>query len=153
VTLLSVTLVHHVKQPGTVAKTIEVFFYGLFMDPSELRRRGVIPTDWRRASVAGMALRISERATLIPMPGSTVYGLVMGVADGDIRHLYSDLSLADYRPEQMSAHLDDGTDVRCLSFVLPRGVPLADANPAYAEKLRTAAVKMGLHDSYVDTIR
>jgi hypothetical protein len=47
-------------------RRIDGFFYGLFMDVDVLRNSGVAPADPRHAHVDHFALRIGERATLVP---------------------------------------------------------------------------------------
>ena len=45
------------------ARSIDVFFYGLFMDTELLRAKGVDPVNVRSACIPGFALRIGQRAT------------------------------------------------------------------------------------------
>jgi|SRR6266850_5873638 len=50
------------------SRTINVFFYGLFMDAEALRAKGLHPTNSRQVCVLGMALQIGKRATLEQSP-------------------------------------------------------------------------------------
>ena len=52
----------------------EVFFYGLFMGEELLRGKGLEPKGGEIASIDGFALRIGQRAALVPAPGAKVYG-------------------------------------------------------------------------------
>lgn len=47
-------------------RRLDVFFYGLFMEVAVLRKIGLTPVNPRRAYVEGFALRIGQRATLVP---------------------------------------------------------------------------------------
>jgi hypothetical protein len=49
------------------SRCISVFFYGLFMDEELLRAKGVQPRSPRQACIRGFALRIGQRATLVPV--------------------------------------------------------------------------------------
>ena len=57
-------------------RRVEVFFYGLFMDEELLRGKDLEPEGGEIAAIDGFALRIGQRAALIPTPGAKVYGLV-----------------------------------------------------------------------------
>lgn len=48
------------------AGSLDVFFYGLFMDADLFEAKGLRPRDPRRARIEGYGLRIGERATLVP---------------------------------------------------------------------------------------
>jgi hypothetical protein len=47
---------------------VEVFFYDLFMDEELLRGRGLEPEGGEIAAIDGFALRIGQRAALVPTP-------------------------------------------------------------------------------------
>jgi len=55
-------------------RRVEVFFYGLFMDEELLRGKGLEPEGGEIAAIDGFALRIGQRAALVPTPGAKVYG-------------------------------------------------------------------------------
>jgi len=57
----------------------DVFFYGLFMDEELLHAKGVKPESAEHAAVDGFALRIGQRAALVPTPGGRVHGLVFSL--------------------------------------------------------------------------
>jgi len=56
-------------------RRIDAFFYGLFMDIDILREADVAPVNPRRAYVDDFALRIGQRATLLPSTGGRAYGV------------------------------------------------------------------------------
>ncbi len=134
-------------------RTIDVFFYGLFMDAELLRAKALNPANGRQASVAGMSLRIGRRATLVPDPAKSVYGVVFGLSHHEIDQLYQEPSVAAYRPEAVIARLADRSSIPALCFNLPPSNETEQANPEYAEKLRTVAARLGLPAAYIADIR
>jgi Gamma-glutamyl cyclotransferase, AIG2-like len=134
-------------------RTIDVFFYGLFMDAELLRANGLHPTNGRQAFVAGMALRIGRRATLVPDPARSVYGFVFGLSHQEVERLYAEPSVSAYRPEAVIAQLADRSCIPALCFNLPPSSETAEANPEYAEKLRMVANRLGLPAEYAAGIR
>ena len=135
------------------ARPITVFFYGLFMDAAALRAAGFHPGNARQASVSGMALQIGQRATLVPDFAGRVFGFVMDLSQAEVDRLYAEPSVAAYRPEPVIAQLADGFRVAALCFNLPPSDEAAAPNPAYAEKLRAVAGRLGLPSGYVKGIR
>src|ERR1700753_2846012 len=96
--------------------SVNVFFYGLFMDAEALRAKGFHPVNARMASVAGMTLRIGRRATLVADPAKSVHGFVIGLSHREIEALYVEPSVADYRPEAAIAQLADSSLIPALCF-------------------------------------
>jgi hypothetical protein len=135
------------------ARSINIFFYGLFMDAEALRANGLRPIEPRQACVAGMALQIGQRATLVPDPAGCVHGYVIGLSHADVDRLYSEPSVAAYRPEAVMAQLRDRSCVPALCFNLPPSDEPVAADPEYAEKLRAVAGRLGLPADYAASIR
>jgi hypothetical protein len=134
-------------------RRISVFFYGLFMDADALQAKGVQPIHPRLARVPGFALRIGQRATLVPDPETSVYGVLMQLAPDEIERLYAEPSVRMYRPEAVTAEqLDDGDRIPALCFNLPLPPRPDEANEEYAQKLRALARRLGLPADYVDHI-
>jgi AIG2-like family len=134
-----------------MAERVAVFFYGLFMDPGALEARGFHPSDVRQAHVERFALRLGERATLVPDPEGRVYGMIMTLTHGEVDVLYAEPSVAAYRPEPVLARLEDGAAEPALCFNLV-AVPDVKPNPAYAAALQAVARKMGLPEAYIAQI-
>jgi hypothetical protein len=132
---------------------IEVFFYGLFMDESLLREKGLSPGGRRPACVENFRLAIGGRATLVPSAGGEVHGLLFSLTPGEVDALYSEESVSAYRPEAVCAQLADGTAVPALCFNLPAPPADGERNPLYASKLRELAARLGLPADYVASIR
>jgi hypothetical protein len=135
------------------ARKIDVFFYGLFMDDALLREKGVNPVNRRMASVENFSLVIGARATLIPCPGQTAHGVIFSLTHTEVDALYSEASVSVYRPEAVSAQLEDGSAIPALCFNLPVPPSKEERNPQYVSKLREVAARIGLPSSYVSSIR
>ena len=75
-------------------RRVDGFFYGLFMDVDVLRRHDVFADNPRRAFLDGFALRLGDRATLVPARGERVYGMVLSLTHADLGSLYGAPGLA-----------------------------------------------------------
>jgi hypothetical protein len=69
------------------SRRISVFFDGLFMDEELLRAKGVQPTSPRPASVPGFAIRVGQRATLVPRSNERAHGFLMELSHVEIDRL------------------------------------------------------------------
>jgi hypothetical protein len=136
-----------------MTRDIDVFFYGLFMDADALRARGVHPRNIRAARVRDFALRIGQRATLIPSIGAEVHGFVMGLSHSEIEALYSDSSVRAYRPEAVLVELADGQSCPALCFNLEMPPESRKRNAEYAERLRRLGRRLNLPAHYIDSIQ
>jgi hypothetical protein len=133
-------------------KQVTVFFYGLFMDTGVLARKGVRAIDPKIARLAGYRLRIGKRATLVPDPIESVYGIRMRVSTDDLGRLYSEPSVVDYRPEAVRVVLGDGQTVEARCYNLPSSLEQSEPNPGYAATLHELAARLGLPQSHLDKI-
>ena len=129
-----------------------VFFYGLFMDPQVLERKGVRADDPKVARLEGQRLSIGRRATLVPDPAEAVYGILMQVSADDLGSLYSEAGVRDYRPETVRVILGDGRSVEAVCYILPPPVERVEPNPAYAAELHSLAIRLGLPEEYLAKI-
>ena len=133
-------------------RTVDVFFYGLFMDEALLRHKGVNPRNRRIACVDNFRLLIGARATLVPCEGRIVYGVVFSLTHEEIDVLYAEDSVNMYRPEAISARLSGACVVPALCFNLPLLPSPEERNEQYATKLREVALRIGLPPSYASSI-
>jgi hypothetical protein len=134
-------------------RTINVFFYGLFMDQDLLKSKGVTPTNIRLASASGFQLHIGNRATLIPSPSGIVFGVLVSLSHADLERLYSEPGLSAYKPEAVLVNLADGEVLPALCFNLPE-LPSADErNAEYASRLRALAERLNFPAEYVASIQ
>jgi hypothetical protein len=141
------------QRRNMTSRPVNVFFYGLFMDIEALRVNGFNPINARQACIAGMALQIGRRATLVPDAEKYVYGFVIGLSHAEVERLYSEPSVAAYRSEAVITQLADGSRLAALCFNLPPSDEAVEANPEYAEKLRVVADRLGLPSDYIASIR
>ncbi|HEV7905246.1 MAG TPA: gamma-glutamylcyclotransferase family protein [Pyrinomonadaceae bacterium] len=133
-------------------RSIDVFFYGLFMDEALLREKGMKPANRRVASVENFSLVIGARATLVPCEGRTAHGVVFSLTHAEVDALYAEASVSVYRPEAVAARLADGSVVPALCFNLPVPPASGERNPQYAAKLKSLAGRIGLPPVYVASI-
>jgi hypothetical protein len=137
---------------GAEARSIDVFFYGLFMDEALLREKGMQPKHRRMALVENFSLVIGARATLVPCSGRTVYGVIFSLTHAEVEALYAEPSVSVYRPEAVAAQLADGSVVPALCFNLPVPPSPDERNPQYVSKLGALAERIGLPTRYVSSI-
>jgi hypothetical protein len=130
--------------------TTDVFFYGLFMDHELLEAKGVRITGSYHAFVRDWALRIGERATLLPAAGQVVHGVVMNLTLVQVDQLYAEASVRMYRP---AAVLAEGVTIRpAITYVLPEPPSADEHNAGYATKLRALGERLKLPPEYTASI-
>jgi hypothetical protein len=132
-------------------KMKSVFFYGLFMDEDLLQEKGLNPSAAIIAYVTGYGLRIGERATLMQSSQERSYGSVIQLDEEEIEILYSDKSVEDYVPEEVTAINTNGSRLTAVSYILPIS-KLSGQNREYAKSLAVVARKIGLPAQYIDEI-
>lgn len=133
-------------------RAIDGFFYGLFMDTEVLRQAGVAPANPRRAYVDDFALRIGQRATLMPSPGARAYGMLIALTHAELERLYGAPGLEAYRPEAVVAHARDGEATPALCYNLVEVPEAHERNPEYARRLRRVLEGLGFPEEYVDSV-
>lgn len=133
-------------------RKVEAFFYGLFMDVEVLRQGGAKPANPRRAYVADFALRIGQRATLVPSPGARAYGMLIALTRVELERLYNAPGLEHYRPEAVLAQPTDGIAVPALCYNLLKAPESHERNPDYALRLKGVLTKLGFPGDYVASI-
>jgi len=125
-------------------RTIAAFFYGLYMDESVLRDKGVDPRHPRKAVVPGHRTRIGARAALVPRFGAQAFGMVFDVTHAELQRLYSGAGLDGYRAESVLAFFEDGSCAPVATFNLVEPPAAGEGNPGYAAKLRGVLERLGL---------
>jgi len=134
-------------------RQIDGFFYGLFMDAQELRQAGMKPSNFRRAYVTDFALRIGQRATLVPSPGARAYGMLISLMHAEFESLYGAPGLEAYRPEAVVAHPSEGDAVPALCYNLVHAPDPHERNPEYAIRLRSVLENLGFPVEYVESVK
>ena len=125
-------------------RTIQAFFYGLYMDEGVLRDKGVDPRHPRKAVVPGYRTRIGARASLVPRFGGQAFGMVFAVTHAELARLYAGAGLDAYRAESVLAFFEDGSCAPVATFNLVEPPALGEGNAAYAAKLRGVLERLGL---------
>jgi hypothetical protein len=133
-------------------RQVEVFFYGLFMDVGVLRQSGAIPTNPRRAYVAEFALRIGQRATLVPSPGARAYGMLIALTHAELERLYDGPGLEHYRPEAVLARPIEGIAIPALCYNLLQAPESHERNSDYALRLKDVLTRLGFPGEYIASI-
>ena len=133
-------------------RRIDAFFYGLFMDLDVLREAGVTPVNPRRAYVDDFALRIGQRATLLPSAGARAYGMLFAVTRSELDRLYSAPGLEHYRPEAVLAQCLEGTPAPALCYTLREAPTPDERNPEYAARLQRVLGKLDFPREYVASV-
>ena len=121
----------------------DIFFYGLFMDESVLRPKGIEPRRPRKAVVRDYQLKIGQRAMLCRQPSSQAYGMVYTLTDSEIDSLYSQPGLEMYHPESVVATFEDGSSSEVITFNLRDESAIDNPNHEYAAKLRLVLERLG----------
>ena len=130
-----------------------IFFYGLFMDRSLLTGKGLHPEIIGPAVLPDYRLHIGERATLLRSASSRAYGIVMELADEEVRALYSEPSVREYMRLRVQVELLDTSEaVEAYCYNLPRELGLTGANPAYATELSQLVEALQFDSAYVEEI-
>ena len=133
-------------------RRIDAFFYGLFMDGEILRKAGAEPTNPRRAYVDGFALRIGQRATLVPSAGSRAYGVLFALTHAELVRLYAAPGLEQYRPEAVLAQPLLGTPLPALCYCLREAPRPDERNPEYADQLQRVLRELDFPAEYVASV-
>jgi hypothetical protein len=134
-------------------RKIDVFFYGLFMDAQVLCQAGTRPSNFRRAYVSDFALRIGQRATLVPSPGTQAYGMLISLTHAEIECLYSAPGLEGYRPEAVVAHCSEREATPALCYNLVEAPEPHERNPEYAMRLRSLLERLDFPVEYVESVK
>ena len=133
-------------------RRIDAFFYGLFMDGDLLRKAGVEPTNPRRAYVDGFALRIGQRATLVPSAGGRAYGMLFALTHAELDRLYATPGLEQYHPEAVLAQPLVGTPLPALCYNLREAPQPHERNSDYAAQLQQALRVLDFPSAYVESV-
>ena len=133
-------------------RRVNGFFYGLFMDVAVLRNSGAVPADPRPAYVDDFALRIGQRATLIPSAGARAYGMLIALTHSELERLYSAPGLDLYRAEAVLVRLLGGGSLPALCYNLRVEPEAGERNPDYALRLQRVLRDLNFPSEYVDSV-
>lgn len=131
-----------------------VFFYGLYMDATLLESLGLHPDIIGAAKLDDFAIRIGERATVVPANGESCYGFLHDLPKGDVNALYSRPEVHGYVPRRVKATLLYDLTVHPAScYVLEPSDKNYAANREYVARLASMVSDLGFPSAYVDEIR
>ena len=133
-------------------RRIDAFFYGLFIDADVLREAGAAPANPRRGYVDDFALRIGQRATLVPSAGARAYGMIFALTHAELERLYAAPGLTQYRPEAVLARPLEGAPVPALCYNLGDAPELHERNPDYAVRLQRVLARLDFPPAYVASV-
>jgi hypothetical protein len=124
------------------------------MDPDVLRSQGIDAGEGRKARVDGQALRLGERATLVPQEGARAYGMTYALEAAQLQALYSTAGLEAYVPivVQVRFEGDDGEGAAAECWVLATPPEAATPDPDYEKRLREVLGRLGFPAEYVATV-
>jgi len=126
-----------------------VFFYGLYMDPEV---RALISGERRPGTVAsldGYDCLLGVRSTLVPNPGSRVYGVIAELSDAECGRLYPTPTHSAYIPTRVTC-IEPATTRQMVAIVYiapPDGIGAFDA--ANAARLIALCRQLGFPGDYI----
>ena len=121
------------------------------MDEELLKSKGLSPSGVEIAFAEGFGLRIGERASLVKSDSERAYGLVMVVSHEELKALYSEKSVADYVPENLTVTTSNNKNILASTYILPVE-KLTGQNREYACSLAILAKNVGLPSEYIEEI-
>jgi len=125
-------------------RLIDVFFYGLYMDPEILKARGVEPRNPRTAVARGYRLRVGKMATLLREEHAEAHGIVYRLTHDELNALYRGAGLEAYVAEALEVETQtrDRLAVLCCNLLVPPGED--ELNPEYLDKLNRCMNRLGV---------
>lgn len=125
-------------------RLVDVFFYGLYMDPELLQSRGVTPRNPRTGVLPGYRLRIGRMATLLRVPRGEAHGIVYALTHEELNSLYWGAGLDAYvaEPVTVRTSADGSVAALCCNLLVPPDDE--EENPAYLGKLNQCMTRLGL---------
>src|SRR5947209_4008639 len=106
------------------------------MDPDVLEDNHVRAINPRLGYVEDFALRIGQRAALVPALDARAYGMIMAISPADLARLYAGPGLDLYHPEAVLARTLEGETFPTLCYNLREAPGVNERNPEYAARLQ-----------------
>lgn len=125
-------------------RLIDVFLYGLHMDPELLEEKGVEPRNPRKGIAKGFRLHVGKQATMLRELGSEAHGVIYSLTHDEIQKLYWNTGLDTYVPEALLVEIEryKTVPVLCCNLLVPPEEE--ESNPEYLHNLRQCMDKLGL---------
>lgn len=125
-------------------RSINVFFYGLYMDPDLLKAKGVEPRSPRKAVAKGYRLRVGKMATLVREPDAEAHGIMYQLTHDEVDKLYWGAGLNMYVAEALMIEVEGGeyAAALCCNLLVPPSKE--ETNSEYVSKLMRCMDKLGV---------
>jgi len=131
--------------------SVPYFSYGSNMAPAGMEERCAAPSVLGVATVPGYQFRIAKRgySTMVPDPGSVVYGLLWSLSDEDLAALdqYEGVPAGHYTRTTIPVQFR-GKQTEAQVYLAADPAP-GTARPGYLEAVVQAARDLGLPPEYV----
>jgi hypothetical protein len=122
------------------------------MDVKILSKKGINPSNLRRGCLYDYALKIGNRASLIPSKNEKTYGILMTMDSAEIKNLYAETSVADYFPEDVNIIINTKESIKAICYILP-SESLSGTNVSYAVSLYKLAKQENFPHEYLEKIK
>ena len=121
------------------------------MDQSLLIEKGVNPASPTIGFIDGYQLQIGKRAMLVKSAGKKVYGVVMELTQQELDRLYSEPSVADYKPQNVEVIINNHKTIDAVLYNVA-AKKMEGKNKDYVIKLMNLANRLGLPEEYIREI-
>ena len=132
-------------------QAVPYFSYGSNMASAGMRERCASPAVLGVATVPDHQFRIAERgyATMVPEPGSAVYGLLWSLTEEDLAALdeYEGVPAGDYVRRTIPVSFQ-GRELEAQVYLAADPTP-GKPRPGYLETILQAAGDLGLPPDYI----
>ena len=115
-------------------RLLDVFFYGLYMDPELLKAKNVEPRNPRVAKAENYIFRIGPRVTLLRKKGAVANGMLYSLTHAELHSLYWGIGLDEYGAEAIEVVAKE-TKLPALTCNLISPTEEIEENPEYTNKL------------------
>lgn len=131
---------------------VRVFFYGSFINLGVLAQVDLVPGEIEVARLPGWDIRIGPLANIERSDRHAVYGIVCRATHAELARLYGQAWVGTYLPEAVVVETSTGALLPALCYVSPPR-PYERPDPAYVERIASAAAGHGFPGWYVARIR
>jgi hypothetical protein len=133
-------------------ESLNIFFYGSFMDLELLRTLGVVPKTFGKAELKNWSIAFSSMATLVQSEGDSVYGTIAELSRDEVRMLYTRDDLKHYSPVDIAVATERNKRVPAQCYISKPG---AGQKPSveYLRRVIQAAESLGFPPAYLAKLR
>ena len=115
-------------------RLLDVFFYGLYMDPEILKAKNVEPRNPRIAKAENYRFQIGPKVTLLRKEGAVANGMLYSLTHSELHSLYWGIGLTEYGAEAIEVI---SSEIKSAALTCNLISPPAETekNPEYTTKL------------------